>query len=491
MKRLSGLLPVILAIACCWLLCGAGGCLREASPQLVRVSDIAPREVEPGDRVAIVGDGFPSGREARVTFRGTLHRPGEKPERAAEIVVSGVVAGPEQVEVAFTETTQAMFCRAGDRASHTTFEGDLEVAFAAATPGAAPVAGVLRHVVFDVRPSAAPGDAEQQREGAKLLAWVGLEATAGPSGLAVTSVEPGSRAEAAGFAPGDLGRIVRRRARRHGGGRGARHRRARGDRRRAAGGRGVGVDDPDPGRRRVPARPARRSGGRGAHRPERARARARPGSSGASGARGLAAADHLAHAGGGRPRVPLGRARRAAPRRSARARGRPGVRAARGHALRAVPRRRPARRGAAVRRRRHGAHGRRSAVERHGLEGLAGRLPRRAAARARGARRRGRGDHDRLASHAGDCPDPGGLALGLAGLPEPRRAGGPGSAGRVLPHRAGGARRAGHRRRVARRGLAGPARAWRSGSGPRAGLTGSWWPGWPAPCSWAAGCCPG
>jgi NADH-quinone oxidoreductase subunit H len=204
MKRLSGLLPVFLAIACCWLLSGAGGCLREASPQLVRVSDIAPREVEPGDRVAIVGEGFPPGREARVTFRGTLHRPGEKPETGVEIVATGVVAGAEQVELSFTETTQAMFCRAGDRAAHTTFEGDLEVAFAAATPGAAPVAGILRHVVFDVRPSAAPSEAELQREGARLLAWIGLEAVAAPSGLSVVAVAPGSRAEAAGIGPGDL-----------------------------------------------------------------------------------------------------------------------------------------------------------------------------------------------------------------------------------------------------------------------------------------------
>jgi NADH-quinone oxidoreductase subunit H len=203
MKRLSGLLPVFLAIACCWLLSGAGGCTREASPQLVRVSDIAPREVEPGDRVAIVGEGFPPGREARVTFRGTLHRPGEKPETEVEIVVGGVVAGTEQVEVAFSETTQAMFCRARDRAAHTTFEGDLEVAFAAATAGAAPVAGTLRHVVFDVRPSASPSDVEQDREGTRLLAWVGMEATASSAGLTVTSVEPGSRAEAAGISPGD------------------------------------------------------------------------------------------------------------------------------------------------------------------------------------------------------------------------------------------------------------------------------------------------
>jgi NADH-quinone oxidoreductase subunit H len=168
------------------------------------VSDIAPREVELGDRVAIVGEGFPAGREARVTFRGVLHRPGERPERGAEVALTGTVVGPEHVELAFTETTQALFCGTGDRASHTTFEGELEVAFASTSPGAPPVAGVLRHVQFDVRPSVSAASMEQEREGEKLLTWVGLEGTAGASGLSVTSVQPGSRAEAAGIVQGDI-----------------------------------------------------------------------------------------------------------------------------------------------------------------------------------------------------------------------------------------------------------------------------------------------
>lgn len=202
MKQLSGLLPVVLAIALCWVVSG-GSCLREAAPQLVRVADVTPREVELGDRVAIVGEGFPPGREARVTFRGTLHRPGERPEPSAEIVLSGVVAGPEQVEIAFGEATQALFCRAGDRAAHTTFDGDLEVAFASASPGASPVAGVLRHVVFDVRPSAAPSDVDREREGQRLLSWVGLQVSTGSSGVLITRVDPASRAAAAGLSAGE------------------------------------------------------------------------------------------------------------------------------------------------------------------------------------------------------------------------------------------------------------------------------------------------
>ena len=139
-----------------------------------------------------------------MSFRGTLHRPGERPVRDAEIVTTGLAAGPSQVEIAFTEATQALFCGAGDRASHTTFEGDVEVAFAAAMAGAPPVAGVLRGVTLDVRPSAAPADTDRDKEGDRLLAWVGIEALAGPSGLAVRSVQPGSRADLAGISPGEV-----------------------------------------------------------------------------------------------------------------------------------------------------------------------------------------------------------------------------------------------------------------------------------------------
>jgi NADH-quinone oxidoreductase subunit H len=97
---------------------------------------------------------------------------------------------------------QALFCGAGDRAAHTTFDGDVEVAFAAAAPGAPPIAGTLRRATLDVRPGAVSADAEH--EGARALTWMGLHGTASSAGFAVESVDHGSRAEAAGLAPGDV-----------------------------------------------------------------------------------------------------------------------------------------------------------------------------------------------------------------------------------------------------------------------------------------------
>jgi NADH-quinone oxidoreductase subunit H len=204
MSHVRWLTPLVLALAVAWLVAGGGACGRGASPQLLQVLDVTPRQVEVGEHLAVLGAGFPPGKPARVTFRGTLHRPGQRPEQGAEIVVSGAVLAPEHAEIVFTEPTLALFCGAGDRAAHTTFEGEVEVAFAAAAPGAPPVAGELGHLVLDVRPGATPADADRDREGQRVLAWLGLQASAGGSGLTVESVTAGSRADAAGIVAGDV-----------------------------------------------------------------------------------------------------------------------------------------------------------------------------------------------------------------------------------------------------------------------------------------------
>jgi NADH-quinone oxidoreductase subunit H len=94
-------------------------------------------------------------------------------------------------------------------ATHTTFEGEVEVAFAAAAHGAPPVGGSLARVVFDVRPTLRASDAARDAEGARLIEWLGAHAAPAPdtrvaAGVTLDAVTPGSRAEAAGLAAGDV-----------------------------------------------------------------------------------------------------------------------------------------------------------------------------------------------------------------------------------------------------------------------------------------------
>ncbi|MCL2448751.1 MAG: NADH-quinone oxidoreductase subunit H, partial [Polyangiaceae bacterium] len=92
------------------------------------------------------------------------------------------------------------------RAVHTSFEGDVELAFRAPVAGQPPIAGVLHHAALDVRPLSRPSDARLAREGQRVLAFWGIHPAPPPydTGLAVDRVDPRSRAEAAGIAAGDV-----------------------------------------------------------------------------------------------------------------------------------------------------------------------------------------------------------------------------------------------------------------------------------------------
>jgi NADH-quinone oxidoreductase subunit H len=184
-------------------------CERDASPQLITVLDLAPREAEVGDRLELTGSGFPQGRAAHVTFHGTLNRPGEAPVLGADIPLEGVVTSAQVIELVYGEPLEAVFCRAGEDAVHTTFEGEVEVAFSAAAAGAPPIVATLRDVTLDLRPPAPRRGIAEARahEGERALAYAGIhlgERTSSSGGLLVAEIEPGSRAETAGILPGDL-----------------------------------------------------------------------------------------------------------------------------------------------------------------------------------------------------------------------------------------------------------------------------------------------
>jgi NADH-quinone oxidoreductase subunit H len=207
MKWLRALAPIVAALGLVWIIAGAGPYAQPVATSLIQVLDMTPRAVEPGDTIAILGEGFPAGKPARVTFRGVLHRPGERPITGAEISATGATVSADQIQLFVGDPTVGLFCGGGGRATHATFEGDVEVAFAAAMPGAPPVAGVLSGVTLDVRPLARAADMDRDREGERVLAFLGIRVAASMttrSGLLVESVGAGSRAERSGIGAGDV-----------------------------------------------------------------------------------------------------------------------------------------------------------------------------------------------------------------------------------------------------------------------------------------------
>ncbi len=195
-------------LALCAFLFALAGCERAPMPQLIQALEFAPREAEVGDRLEVRGSGFPKGKTASLSFRGVLYRPGEDSQRA-EVDAQGTVTSAQQIELPFTEALQTLFCGRGDRAAHTTFVGEIEVAFPAVRPGAPPVTATLRGVTVDFRPPLPPRAVFDARvaEGARALSYVGIVVapdgiTAG--GVVVREVLPGSRADQAGVLADDL-----------------------------------------------------------------------------------------------------------------------------------------------------------------------------------------------------------------------------------------------------------------------------------------------
>lgn len=196
-----GLLLVVVAAL------GLAGCERDGVPPLVEVTEVSPREIEVGDRVELRGAGFPQGRAARITFRGTLYRPGRPPVRGASIEADGVVASSDRIEVVVSEPLEERLCGHGDHALHTTLVGDVEVAFASSAPGAPPLVGVMHGLTLDATPSSVRASVVESRtaEGARVLAFLGVTpGAATPRGLPIDTIAPGSPGDRAGFQAGDL-----------------------------------------------------------------------------------------------------------------------------------------------------------------------------------------------------------------------------------------------------------------------------------------------
>src|SRR5689334_6007831 len=115
--RLFALVLMVLGLVA-W----AGCVSTEAPPQLLNVLDFAPREAEVGDRLEVIGAGFPEGKTAHVVFKGKLLRPGKKPIKGVEIDVDAANSRADKIDMMLTEGLEAAFCGVGDAALHTTFK---------------------------------------------------------------------------------------------------------------------------------------------------------------------------------------------------------------------------------------------------------------------------------------------------------------------------------------------------------------------------------
>lgn len=197
----------LLGCLCAVVLLLVLGCERQIAPPLVEVTELAPREVEAGDRLEVHGTGFPQGRTGRVTLEGTLFRPGETPTKGVSIEAEGTVAARDRLEIVVRESLAERFCGRGDRAAHATFQGNVLVSFASNVPGAPPLVGTLRGAQLDVLPSSARASVLDGRitEGRRVLAFLGVVPGApSPRGLPMEQVQPSSLAAQAGFQVGDV-----------------------------------------------------------------------------------------------------------------------------------------------------------------------------------------------------------------------------------------------------------------------------------------------
>ncbi|HEY6556653.1 MAG TPA: NADH-quinone oxidoreductase subunit H [Polyangiaceae bacterium] len=188
-----------------WLLLLSACRSSEVPANLLTVSELGPNAVELGDRVELEGSGFPEGKPATLTFRGTLYRPGQEPLEDVEIITRASSSSRDRMSLLLDEELYSEFAGRGAHAGHTTFQGRVVVSIAPRQRAAPPISGVLENVVLDFAapPGSSPGEGELS-QGGRLLEFAGLRLHgAYAQRLVIESVAPGSRAEGSGLLPGD------------------------------------------------------------------------------------------------------------------------------------------------------------------------------------------------------------------------------------------------------------------------------------------------
>ena len=191
-------------VALC-LLVGLAGCSwQRTASNLLSITAIGPNRIDAGDRIELLGDGFPEGRTAKLTFRGSLFRPGQPPRQDVDIVVPAEGSSMRRLTAAITEDVQAQFCGAGNQATSTTFRGYVVAAFAPRSAGAPPITGMLDGVVLEIVASDPNTATSRERSAAaqRALAQAGITVSQDDPGRLVVAKSVGIAARA-GLLVGD------------------------------------------------------------------------------------------------------------------------------------------------------------------------------------------------------------------------------------------------------------------------------------------------
>ena len=190
---------------------GLAGCAPSGDGLKLDVIDVAPREIDVGDRIEVLGINLPTGqaKEASVSFKGVLRRPGREPLEDQEIKVEKAQMGTDKISMIFTEGLQTRFCGGGEEAIHTTFTGDVVVTVAPLSADSIALTGTVKDVTINFRPPT-PRRAvleARDKEGRRALEHFGITVSndsPAAGGLLVTAVKPVSPADKVQILAGDV-----------------------------------------------------------------------------------------------------------------------------------------------------------------------------------------------------------------------------------------------------------------------------------------------
>jgi len=134
------------------MLLALGACAREPAAELLEVNRVAAAEVQFGDALQVIGDGFALGRPVLVHFRGQVYRAGVG-ARDVDIALGARAESQHELSVPLPRESEAEFSGGPEPGAHVTFRGDLQVAIAASEPGAPPVIGTLHGSTSELYPA--------------------------------------------------------------------------------------------------------------------------------------------------------------------------------------------------------------------------------------------------------------------------------------------------------------------------------------------------